>query len=552
MSWISDIMRSDLVEMTAYSSARDEADGFVPCIGIDANEFPWPPFGSVKGAGDLNRYPEPQPSELIGRLAALWNVDAKRIMVGRGSDEGIDVLVRMFCRAGIDNIVICPPTYGMYQVAASIQGAGVISVPLASDGQIDVPAVLSACDDRAKLVFIPSPNAPMGHVMRVQDVLKICEARRGQGLVVIDEAYVEFSSDTKGMLPYLDEFENLVVLRTLSKAHALAGERVGAVLANSEIIGGLQRILAPYPLSQSSIRAAMDALSVNGIAQNVERRKIIVAERKRLAEALVASPYVEKVFPSEANFILVKATDPREVMRKLKEFGILARDRSRDILGAVRLSVGTPQENDFVLKALGVDLPVSAIDKERRIYSVQRKTNETAIDVTVNLDDAGFLEVKTGIGFFDHMLAQLATHGGFGLALICKGDLDVDQHHTIEDCALALGECIRGALGDKRGIARFGAPLDEALAWVVIDISGRPFCEFSGNFTAQDIGGMSAEMVPHFFRSLAASLGAAVHIEAKGENAHHVAEACFKATGRALRQALARDGSILPSTKGAL
>jgi imidazoleglycerol phosphate dehydratase HisB len=150
------------------------------------------------------------------------------------------------------------------------------------------------------------------------------------------------------------------------------------------------------------------------------------------------------------------------------------------------------------------------------------------------------------------MLAQIATHGGFGLALRCQGDLHIDQHHSIEDCALTLGECLKGALGDKRGIARFGAPLDEALAQVTVDLSGRPCCVYEGKFPTPLIGEMSAEMVPHFFQSLASSLGAAIHVTVKGLNAHHMAEACFKSLGRALRQAFQREGTALPSTKGAL
>ena len=172
----------------------------------------------------------------------------------------------------------------------------------------------------------------------------------------------------------------------------------------------------------------------------------------------------------------------------------------------------------------------------------------------MNLDNPSFVNVDTGIGFFDHMLAQLATHGGFGMELHCKGDLVIDQHHSIEDCALALGEALKGALGDKKGIARFGfnAPLDEALAQVTIDLSGRPYAEFNGVLPAPTIGGMSSEMVPHFFHSLANSMAAAIHITVKGENAHHMTEASFKATGRALRQAFRREGDALPSTKGVL
>jgi imidazoleglycerol phosphate dehydratase HisB len=241
-------------------------------------------------------------------------------------------------------------------------------------------------------------------------------------------------------------------------------------------------------------------------------------------------------------------------MQTLKQFGILARDRHGDIPNTVRLSVGTPAENNLVLQALGVSVTETAAQLTPRLFSSRRATKETAIDVTVNLDAPNFLAVDTGIGFFDHMLAQLASHGGFGLELHCKGDLEIDQHHSIEDCALALGEALKGALGDKRGIARFGffAPLDEALAQVTIDLSGRPYFVFTGTLPAEAVGEMASEMVPHFFRSLATAMGAAIHVTVQGDNTHHMVEASFKATGRALRAAFRQEGQSIPSTKGVL
>jgi imidazoleglycerol-phosphate dehydratase/histidinol-phosphatase len=189
----------------------------------------------------------------------------------------------------------------------------------------------------------------------------------------------------------------------------------------------------------------------------------------------------------------------------------------------------------------------------RRAHLV-RNTDETHIEVQVNLDEGAPLGVTTGIGFFDHMLEQLAKHGGFALELTCRGDLEIDEHHTVEDCALALGAALRQALGSKRGIARYGflLPMDEARAQVAIDLSGRVFTTFSGLFNREQVGGLPTELVPHFFRSLADSLGAAIHVSVTGENSHHMIEACFKGVGRALRQALRREGNELPSTKGVL
>jgi len=190
---------------------------------------------------------------------------------------------------------------------------------------------------------------------------------------------------------------------------------------------------------------------------------------------------------------------------------------------------------------------------ERRA-TIRRKTKETDIEVRVNLDATGPIKVVTGIGFFDHMLEQIAKHGGFALDLDCKGDLEIDEHHTVEDCALALGEALRNALGDKLGIARYGfvLPMDEAQVRVAIDLSGRAYGVFEGKFQREAVGGLPTELVSHFFRSLAESLKAAVHVTITGENTHHMIEACFKGVGRALRQAFRREGEELPSTKGIL
>jgi len=189
-----------------------------------------------------------------------------------------------------------------------------------------------------------------------------------------------------------------------------------------------------------------------------------------------------------------------------------------------------------------------------RVAKVERRTNETDIELTVNLDIEGSTNIDTGIGFYDHMLEQIAKHGGFSLAVRCKGDLEVDEHHTVEDVALVLGQALKEALGDKRGIGRYGftVPMDEAQAAVAIDLGGRPFMVFEGEFSREAVGGLPTELVPHIFRSLSDTLAAAIHVSVKGDNDHHKIEACFKATGRALRQAIRIEGTELPSTKGTL
>jgi imidazoleglycerol-phosphate dehydratase/histidinol-phosphatase len=197
---------------------------------------------------------------------------------------------------------------------------------------------------------------------------------------------------------------------------------------------------------------------------------------------------------------------------------------------------------------------VSATPVIARQAEVTRETRETRVQVRIDLDTTSPVRAETGIRFFDHMLEQLATHGGFALNLTAKGDLDVDEHHTVEDCALAIGEAFKNALGAKHGIARYGflLPMDESLAQVAIDLSGRPYLVFTGTFPRDAVGGLPTELVPHFFRSLSQSLGAAIHVSVTGENTHHMIEACFKGVGRSLRQAIRREGAELPSTKGVL
>jgi histidinol-phosphate aminotransferase/imidazoleglycerol-phosphate dehydratase/histidinol-phosphatase len=548
------LMRPDLRKLAPYSSARTEADGAV-ALALDANESTEAPFGPWGALCAANRYPDPQPQALRARLAALWKIAPEKLLLTRGSDEGIELLIRLFCRAGQDAILICPPTYGMYEVSAAVQGAKVQRVPLRTeDGQLDLPAIAKKATRATKLIFIPAPNAPMGHAMNEADLLKLAKARRTTSLIVVDEAYVAFSAKPEGLARALARNPNLVILRTLSKAYALAGERVAGVLGDAALIAALRRIQAPYPLTQSSIRVASDALSPAGTLLAEERVARIVRERGRLRALLAKADEVVRVFPSQGNFLTVLTTDAPAFMARLATQSIRVRSRHSIVKNCVRLSLGTATENDLVLRALGVPLVMPT--KPARQANVARRTKETQIDVTVDLENAGKRTIDTGIGFFDHMVDQVALHGGFSLTLMCAGDLKTGQHHTIEDCALALGEALRQALGDRAGIGRYGfsAPLDEALASVVVDLSGRPAAVFDGAVPQGLLGDMEADMVPHFFQSLAAALHAALHLTLKGDNAHHTVEAAFKALGRALAPALKRDDAktAVPSSKGLL
>ncbi len=545
-------IRQELKLLKPYVSAVSLSGGVQVAIRLDANENPWPPFGPMGDLCPTNRYIAAEEAQLYSRVASVLGMPEDQISIGRGSSESIDLLIRLFCHEGQDEILICPPTFSMYEVYAKIQGAKVLSVPLREDGQLDMDGIKKACTENTKLIFIPTPNAPMGHVMNRGDIMDLCQHFDGKTAIIADEAYVEFTDDPRGLIDEIKNYPNLIVMRTLSKAFALAGERIGMAISNPDIIGMLRRISAPYNLTQSSAKAAMDALSPVGLALYEERRRTLMAEREKLLALLPTSPLVVKVFPSVTNFLLVQAHDVQALIAALARYDIRGRVNVCAIPNTLRISLGTPEENDILLRAVGANVPVTS--RAPRLASLSRETKETQINVTINLDVVSSAKVETGIGFFDHMLAQIATHGGFGLTLTCVGDLAVDPHHTIEDVALALGASLRQALGDKKGIARYGftTPLDEALASVALDLSGRPFLQFDGTVPSAMAGEMPSDMVAHFMRSFATALGASLHVGVRGENTHHMIEACFKALGRALRQAIQRDGETLPSTKGAL
>ncbi|AMN46970.1 histidinol-phosphate aminotransferase [Steroidobacter denitrificans] len=544
---------------------------------MHANEMPWRAGGDSSCPG-LNRYPEPQPKALIAHLANLYGVAAEQVLAGRGSDEGIDLLVRAFCRAGQDSILICPPTFGMYKVSACIQGAGVIEAPLRRERNfmLETAAVLAAWRESVKLVFVCSPNNPTGNAVDRRSIEILCERLDGKSLVVVDEAYVEFARATPitaadGMVtsPHaasvttlLERHTNLVVLRTLSKAYALAGARCGALLAHPAIIALLARVITPYALPTQTVDTVLSYTDGRHRDEAAQRIDVVLSERARLSEQLARLPQIRKVWPSEANFLLVDCEDAAAVLDIAAGAGLIIRDtRSQPGLdGSLRISVGTPQQNDRLLRALaragGIDTRLfeRSAEPAARRARVQRTTRETDITIEVDLDREGATEINTGLGFFDHMLEQIARHGGFSMQLRCKGDLHIDEHHTIEDCALALGQALKTALGDKRGIHRYGfvLPMDEALAQVAIDLSGRPYCVFEGHFGRDQVGQLPTELVPHFFRSLSEALGAAINIKVEGDNTHHMIEACFKGLGRTLRQAIRITDTQLPSTKGML
>jgi histidinol-phosphate aminotransferase/imidazoleglycerol-phosphate dehydratase/histidinol-phosphatase len=521
-------------------------------IKLDANENPFAPLADGPLSVGLNRYPEPQPERLTRALAALYGVSRDNLVVTRGADDAIDVLVRTFCRPGQDAVALPAPTFSAYAHFARLGGARVVEVPLGEDFAFDAAAFIAACRDvpDLKLAFICSPNNPTGNEVAPSAVLEVAEALPDT-IVVLDEAYLEFSS-APSLAAEAAKRPNIVVLKTLSKAFGLAGARVGCAIGKPELIAIATRALPPYPLPSLSIEAAMAALAPSRRSIHQERIARIIAERERLAPLLAGSPIVRSVRSGGGNFLFVEVDDPQALAEKLRRLGIRVRFRPNAARGGVRLTVGTEAENAAALTAFEV---ASAAPTVRRAELV-RDTRETKIAVAVDLDRAHPRRIETGVPFYDHMLDQVAAHGGFSLTLTCQGDLDIDAHHSVEDCATALGSALSKALGERRGIGRFGfaLPMDEAQVQVLIDLSGRPFSRFDGAFEASHIGAYPTEMTRHVFRSLADSMSAAIHVRVEGENDHHKTEACFKAFGRALRQAVRREGAPdeLPSTKGVL
>lgn len=341
--------RPDIRALTPYSHAAWEPS----LTRLHANELPWRVEGDPSAAG-LNRYPEPQPPPLVEGLARLYGVRAEQLLVGRGSDEAIDLLMRVFCRAGVDNVITSPPTFGMYGVAARIQGAEVRTVPLRADQgfALDEAAVLARVDDNTKLVFVCTPNNPTANAVPFDLLVRLARQLAGRAMLVVDEAYIDFAS-VPSLCGVLDQLPNLAVLKTLSKAHGLAGARVGALIAAPEVIQLARKVIPPYAITELTVEAVAPLLAPAAIDAMRARVARILAERARLAAGLARSPLVAKVWPSDANFLLVDCNDADAVLARVRGAGLIIRDvRQPALPRALRFTVGTPEQNDRVLESL--------------------------------------------------------------------------------------------------------------------------------------------------------------------------------------------------------
>ena len=344
-----DLARPEIRTLQPYSSARMEAGGAQ--IMLNANESAWEPVGDA--ASGCNRYPDPQPAPLLQALTKLYGVQREQLCVGRGSDEAIDLLVRAFCRAGQDAIVIQPPTFGMYAVCARIQNAAVIEVPLAQDFGLDSDTLLAAITPAVKLVFLCTPNNPSGKSITRDDIERVAQALAGKALLVVDEAYIEFS-DAPSAIELIGRYEHVAVLRTLSKAWALAGARIGTLIAHPDVIGLIRRIMPPYPLPTPCVAAALAALSPSGQLAAREHVAVVREQRAFMRDALAALSGVREVLPSDANFLAVRFDDAAAVYQRLQQAGIVVRDVRRypKLQDALRITIGTPDENAKVLATL--------------------------------------------------------------------------------------------------------------------------------------------------------------------------------------------------------
>jgi len=469
-------------------------DGNVPPLPLPSSR----PATVARALAHVNEYPHGGYPELIAAIAAYAGVEPENVVLGNGADDLILLVTRAFAGDGDTVAIANDPTYPLYRVAAGLVGATI-------------------GDDDPVLTFCCRPNNPTGSL----DPLPAARP------LAVDEAYLEFSEDD-GVAASIEE--GVIAIRTFSKAFALAGARVGYALASADVAAELNTRQAPLAVATPSAALALAAL-----AAPPDPRPTI-EERERLAEELRKLGF--EPLPSRTNFLYVPVDDPGEVAARLLARGCVPRVYE----DAIRITVRDREDDDLLLAALaGTDAPAG------RSARHLRATAETALRVRLRLDGASRVRVATGAGLYDHFLEQLAFNAGLDLELQGAGDAETGPHHTAEDSAIALGEALDRALGTRSGIARYGdavVPMDDALARAAVDLGGR---RASVIRLEHDPG-----LAKHVLQSLADAGRLCIHVESTGEDPHHVAEAAFKATGRALRAALRQDGSLVPSTKGIL
>lgn len=600
-----ELVRPELRRLAAYTLDLS------PCRHkLDQNESPFEPPPPLKrrvaaelAAAPWARYPDFHADALRGALGARHGWPPEGVLAGNGSNELLDVCLAALAGPGREVLGV-EPSFGLYRTMVLKAGAVPRFLPSASDLRLPAAALLAEVErDPRRTLLLCSPNNPTGDALAPAQLEVLLE--RQEGPVLLDNAYGEFSRHD--YRPLLDRHPHLVLLRTFSKAWALAGLRLGYLLADPRLVAELLKAKLPYNLGRPAVLAGAAVLAA---APAARRRIAAVVGRRPQWHATLAESGLE-VLPSEANFLLVRCAPPARAAALrdgLARRGIRVRDVGRypGLAGCLRVSVGAGPALRATRRALAemaesgeldtaADAPVAPADNAgiadvtaagaavpapagtaplvpagaaacgppaaapaRRAAAVERSTGETRVHLALALD-GGARRVEVGNGFFAHMLQALATHGGFGLELTAAGDLHVDLHHTVEDVGIAFGEALAAALGERRGIVRFGAahaPLDEALARAVVDLSGRGFFAYAappGVAASWVTAEFPLTLVADFFQAVADRGRLTLHLDIlAARNGHHAAEAAFKAAALALRQAVARRPGEVPSTKGTL
>lgn len=535
--------------------------------------------------GFVSFYPSHQAlQDLIGQWVG---VDSNRIVVTAGGDDAIDRVIRVTFDGDRNKVVTHAPSFEMVNIYTGNYGGDMEVVPWLH-GDFPVENLIQQIDEKTSLVVLTTPNNPTGATIAIKDVLAVNEVAKSKGArLLVDHAYVEFSDDDP--TERLTADANIMIVRTFSKAWGLAGLRVGYLISpNAEFAASIQNSSGPYPVSAVSLETARTALA-NFKPQMQEQ----VSRIKQLRELLfeLVQDCGGRPIPSGGNYLLVEFDDADAIWNGLAERGIGVRkfagkpvlesflritcpatvgnylrlgqaicelagkdfEPHRQQVGVAFKPSNVADETTPPLQTLASNAASASSD---RTAELRRETKETKIDLSLNLDGSGNVSIKTGIGFLDHMVTAFAFHAGFDLQLTCDGDLEVDDHHTAEDCAIALGNAIDEALGPRKGIKRFGyayAPLDEALARTVVDLSGRPWPEIHLQLEREMVGEWACENITHFFQSLAMALKCSLHVDVlRGTNDHHRAEAAFKSMAKAFKEALTRVEGDVPSTKGVL
>ena len=509
------VWSATVAEVAARHGLRAET-----VLKFDQNTPPVPGVPQVplaESMARLNEYPEGSYADLRAAAAAYTGLAPQNVVVGAGADELIMLVASTFLGPG-SRASIAYPTYALYRIATVLRAAEVV-----------------AAGEDADVHWRCNPNNPTGEVTPPEDIVALASAHP-DAVVVADEAYVEYGA--RSAVPWVDELPNLVVLRTMSKVFGFASLRVGYALAHPETAALLDARGAPASVSGPAARIAAAALREPRLLD----LEATIAERERVRAALVAAGHDSP--PGAGNFVWIRTREP--LAEQLEAQGIVV----RAFADGIRVTVRRPSENDRLLRALGAE-PGQAPGRETTIV---RTTTETALRLTLDLDGSGRVRVVTGIGFLDHLLTLLGFHAGFDLELLAGGDLEVDDHHLVEDVLAALGTALSQALGAREGVARYGSavvPMDEARATAAVDLVRRPHAEIGLTFGSDRVGALATSLIEHALERFAMEAGCTVHVESAGRDDHHVAEAAFKALGQALRQAVAPGAGGIRSTKGA-